>query len=79
MGRTIPTVRQNMEVIAEKYGKMRRAMRREDVETLNELLLMGRKHSPEISYGVIDPDFGFILSILIEMKKQMDSEKDKTE
>lgn len=69
MGRTIPTVRQSMEIIADKYGKMRKVMRREDAEILNEFLLMGRKHSPEISYGAIDPEIGFILSILIEMMK----------
>ncbi|AKA48170.1 hypothetical protein IX51_02595 [uncultured archaeon] len=69
MGRTTPTVRQKMEIIAQKYGRMRSIMRAEDVEIFDRIMLMGRKHSPEISMAGIDPETGFLMSVILEMMK----------
>ncbi len=76
MGRTTPTVRMKMENIAQKYGRMRSLMRREDIEILERMLLMGRKHSPEISMAGVDPEMGFVISVIIEMMKERKREKE---
>lgn len=70
MGRTTPTVRQKMESMVREYGKMRAIMRAEDIEIFDRIMLMGRKHSPEISMAGIDPEMGFIISVLMELMKQ---------
>lgn len=74
MGRTTPTVRQSMEIIAKRYEKMKQVMRREDVEIFEKILIMGRQHSPEISYGSVDPEMGFIISALIEIMKRIEDQ-----
>lgn len=73
MGRTTPTVRMEMEAIAKKYGRMKALMRAEDVEIFDRMLLMGRKHSPEVSMAGIDPEMGFIISIMLEIMKARNS------
>lgn len=65
-----------LEAIARRYGRMRSLMRAEDVEIFEKLLLMGRKHSPEISMAGIDPENGFIISILLEILKLQTAEKE---
>lgn len=65
-----------MENIAQKYGRMRSLMRREDIEILERMLLMGRKHSPEISMAGVDPEMGFVISVIIEMMKERKREKE---
>lgn len=76
MGRTTPTVRMKMESIVQKYSRMRSLMRREDVEVLDRILLMGRKHSPEISMAGVDPEMGFLMSVIIELMKAATEEEE---
>lgn len=71
MGRTTPTVRQKLEEITQKYGRMKSIMRAEDAEVFDRMLLLGRKHTPEISMAGPDPEIGFLLSIILEMMKLM--------
>lgn len=77
MGRTTPTVRMEMEALAKKYGKMRSLMRSEDVEIFERMLLMGRKHSPEVSMAGIGPEMGFIISIMLEIMKALESNEEE--
>ncbi len=76
MGRTTPTVRMKMEEIAGRYSRMRSLMRREDVDILDRVLLMGRKHSPEVSMAGVDPEAGFLISVIIELMKSMEMEEE---
>lgn len=69
MGRTTPTVRQKMEEMVRKYSRMKGIMRAEDAEILDRILIMGRRHSPEVSMAGLDADIGFVLSVLIELMK----------
>ncbi len=71
MGRTTPTVRQKMEELVHKYGRMKAIMRAEDAELFDRMLLLGRKHSPEISMAGVDPEIGFLMSVILEMMKQL--------
>lgn len=71
MGRTTPTVRQKMEEIVRKYSRMKALMRAEDAEVFDQILLLGRKHSPEISMAGVDPEIGFLISVILEMMKQI--------
>lgn len=77
MGRTTPTVRQRMEEIAGKYGKMKALMRAGDVELFDRMLLMGRKHSPEVSMAGVDPEMGFIISVMLEIMKMQNTVTEK--
>ncbi|MCL4332806.1 MAG: hypothetical protein M1162_04760 [Candidatus Thermoplasmatota archaeon] len=70
MGRSTPTVRQSTNSIVEKYERMKSCMRSSDIPFFEELIKMGRKHSPEISEAGIDPEIGFLISALIEILKQ---------
>ncbi|MCL5783082.1 MAG: hypothetical protein M1476_04140 [Candidatus Thermoplasmatota archaeon] len=71
MGRTIPTMRQSMEILSARIQKMSQIMRSEDIDLISSMMLKGRKHAHEISYSGLDTEFGFILSILLEMEKEL--------
>ncbi|MGC8505803.1 MAG: hypothetical protein ACP5NK_03740 [Thermoplasmata archaeon] len=72
MGRSTPTVRQYFNSISAVYGKMESMMRSEDIPYLHELIKMGKLHSPEVSTAGMNPEIGFIVSILIEIMKDVD-------
>ena len=42
-----------------------------------DLVTKGRKHSAEISYSLIDPEIGFLFSILIEMQREINAALEK--
>ncbi|MFG1519579.1 MAG: hypothetical protein AAE977_03775 [Thermoplasmataceae archaeon] len=75
MGRSTPTVRQYFNAISSVYSKMESMMRSEDIPYLQELIKMGKAHSPEVSTAGMNPEIGFIVSILIEMMKNFDRMK----
>jgi hypothetical protein len=59
------------------YGRMGSVMRVEDCRYLDEILRLGRLHSPEVSMANIDPETGFILSVLVEIMKKIHGKKDE--
>lgn len=71
MGRTIPTVRQNMEALAARLQKMAQIMNSDDSGYLNNILVMGRRHAHEVSYAGMDVEYGFLLSIILELEKEI--------
>ncbi len=75
MGRSTPTVRQYFNSISSVYSKMESMMRSEDIPYLQELIKMGKTHSPEVSVAGMNPEIGFIVSILIEIMKDFDKLK----
>lgn len=65
-----------MEMLVRQYRRMSDLMRAEDVEILEQILLMGRKHAPEVSVAGVDAETGFMLSVLIEMMKLLPREEE---
>ena len=51
--------------------KMASMMNSSDREVLESLIRSGRKRSAEISYSMIQPEFGFLFSIILELKKEL--------
>ncbi|MCL4337242.1 MAG: hypothetical protein M1129_02910 [Candidatus Thermoplasmatota archaeon] len=71
MGRTVPTVRQSMEALSAKLQKMAHIMNSGDVELLNSVLIKGRRHAHEVSYSDIEVGYGFLISIIIELEREI--------
>ena len=72
-GRTTPTARQSLERIAGLIEKMQSIMVTSDRKISMDLVSKGRRHSAEISYSLIDPEIGFLFSILIEMQREINA------
>lgn len=77
VGRTIPTYRLHLESILNDWADYRRALREKDREVFDRLLNHSRQHGSAASYCAhIDPSVLAILSILLEMEKEIQSAKD---
>ncbi len=70
MGRSVPTARQVMEDLSRDIMRMAHIMQPGDAEILEHMIMLGKKHSAEISYSGIDPNIGFVLSILMELYRK---------
>lgn len=73
MGRTTPTARQYADRITEPLMKMASMMNSSDREILESLIRSGRKRSAEISYSMIQPEFGFLFSIILDLQKEINA------
>ncbi len=71
MGRTVPTVRQSMEALSAKLQKMAQIMNSGDAELLTSVLVKGRRHAHEVSYSDIEVGYGFLISIIIELEREI--------
>lgn len=71
MGRTVPTVRQSMDVLSAKLQKMSQIMNSGDAEILNSILVKGRRHAHEVSYSDMEVGYGFLISIIIELEREI--------
>lgn len=71
MGRTVPTVRQSMEALSNRLQKMSQIMNSGDAAVLSSILVMGRRHAHEVSFSGIDVEYGFLLSIILELEKEI--------
>lgn len=67
MGRSVPTARQVLEELAGNLDRMESIMPQSQAAIMHDLVMMGRKHSAEISYSGVDPYTGFLISIIIEL------------
>src|SRR5437773_1055818 len=76
MGRTIPTYRLHLESILNDWMDYRRALREKDREVFDRLLYKSRQHSSAASYCAhIDPSILALLSILLEMERDIEALK----
>jgi len=76
MGRTIPTYRLHLESILNDWMDYRRALREKDREAFDRLLNNSRQHSSAASYCAhIDPSILALLSILLEMERDIEALK----
>lgn len=77
MGRTVPTYRLHLESILNDWMDYRRALREKDREAFDRVVSKARQHASAASYCAhMDPTVLAILSVLLEMEKEMRSEKD---
>ena len=76
MGRTIPTYRLHLESILNDWMDYRRALREKDREVFDRLMNQARQHASAASYCAhMDPTVLAILSVLLEMEKEIESAK----
>lgn len=72
MGRTVATSTQLVLEEIERWGKFRRALRKEDQEALDELLTAAKFHSAAAAYASrVVPFETMLVSMLIEQQKQI--------
>lgn len=77
MGRTVPTYRMHLESLLNDWMDYRRALREKDREAFDALVLKARQHASAASYAAhLDPTTTALLSILLEMEKEIRSAKD---
>ncbi len=77
MGRTVPTYRLHLESILDDWMDYRRALREKDREAFDRLLNKARQHASAASYSAhLDPTILAILSVLLEMEKEIENERD---
>ncbi|MEM3851790.1 MAG: hypothetical protein QXP70_02195 [Methanomassiliicoccales archaeon] len=73
MGRTVPTFRNEMERIIERWERFGKALRREERQYLERVIEKARKHSDAASYAALqNPLECMLLSILVEQEIEMD-------
>jgi hypothetical protein len=73
VGRTTLTVRQDTKRLVDQIRRMESVMRKEDVEVFEMMIAMGQIHSPEVSTSTLDSFSGFLISILLELAKKIDT------
>src|SRR5207244_12296214 len=76
MGRTIPTYRLHLESILNDWMDYRRALREKDRETFDRVITKARQHASAASYCAhMDPTILAILSVLLEMERELETLK----
>jgi hypothetical protein len=74
MGRTVPTFRQLIEEATARWGKFRRALRREDQGYFDRLFLHVRRYTQAATYQCDDdPMQSILLSIALDQEKRLDA------
>ncbi len=80
MGRTVPTYRMVLEHVVKKWDNFRRALRRGDRESFDEMMNKARMHSSASTFNIqIDPTESMFMSILLEQEKEIDKLKGKVQ
>ncbi len=77
MGRTVPTYRMHLESIVGSWTDYRRALRGKDRNLFDKIVLKARQHSSAASFCAhLDPVETALLSILLEMQRELDGLKE---
>ncbi len=72
MGKSVPTFRQELDKIISEWGKFRRALRGEEREEFDELMLRAKKHVSAAQYQANpDPMESVFISILLEHEMEI--------
>jgi hypothetical protein len=78
VGRTVLSARWQLDREIEELSRFRDALRKEDREVFDELLLASRKHVSAISYaGNVDLLQSVILCMLLEQEKLIRAQEEK--
>jgi hypothetical protein len=79
MERNTDTIRMGVSATADRWMRVRRAMRREDQVYAERLAEMAKKHAREGLHAFDDPLEAALFSVLIELLKEMDQKRDKSQ
>ena len=72
MGRSFESIRLGVKNTADRWLKVRRAMRQDDQIYAERLAGMAKKHSSEGFYAFDDPLEAAVFSVLVEIVKELD-------
>ncbi len=75
MGRNVESMRQEIEKIIARWKSYERAMKEEDKIYMEKIIENVKKHSGEAQYALFDPLEAVILSVLIEMEREIEELK----
>ncbi|MHB8361303.1 MAG: hypothetical protein ACYDAO_01040 [Thermoplasmataceae archaeon] len=75
MGRSTITSRQIIEELCSRILTSEDSMRKEDLQRLESIITMGRKHAGELSSGNLDAESRFMISVMIELLKRIEGDK----
>ena len=77
MGRTVPTYRMHLESLVASWGDYRRALRKEDRPLFDAVVTKARLHASAASFCAhLDPMEAALLSILLEMQREIEALKE---
>ena len=80
MGRTVPTYRMALEMLASQWDDFRRALRKDDREAFDSLVNKARMHASAGTYAIaLDPSESAVLSMLLEHEKELARLRDARE
>ncbi len=78
MGRTLPTFRRILDLFEEEWMPYRRSLRKKEQHVFDELLRKARMHASSSMYQApANPFEAIVISILLEMQKEIDRLKEK--
>ena len=77
MGRSFESIRMGVKDVSAKWLKAGRALKKEDQIYGQKLAEMAKKHSSEAFYALDDPLEAAVFSVLLELVKEMDTDREK--
>ena len=77
MGRSFVSVRMGVRDISVRWARAGRALKTEDQVYGRRLAAMAKKHSSEAFYALDDPLEAAVFSVLIELLRDMDEERNE--
>lgn len=72
MGRSFPSIRMEVNAIADRWMKEARYANGEDAPVISKLATMAKRHSSEAFYAFDDPLEAVVFSVLIELVKMQE-------
>ncbi|MDP8011780.1 MAG: hypothetical protein ACP5F1_03845 [Thermoplasmata archaeon] len=78
MGRNVSSMREEINRILERWKSYERAMKESDKIAMEKIIEKVKRHSGEAMYALDDPLEAVILSILVEMQKEIEAIKNGT-
>ena len=80
MGRTVPTYRTVLETLIKDWQGFRKALRKEDAEAFDRLMDKARGLASAAGYDPrLDPMESVVMSILVQMEKELEELRKKIE
>ncbi len=79
MGRSFESLRMGVNDLSTRWTRAGRALKKRDQIYAKKLADMAKKHSSEAFYALDDPLEAAVFSVLIELLRERDSERDSPE
>ena len=79
MGRTVPTIRIVLESEIAEWSNFRRALRKQDRNTFDDMMTDARKHASACGNAVrLNPTEALLMAIILEHEKELTELRKKT-